>query len=68
MSITDYSWKKLVNLAHKYGFLTVEGKKHTKVKDKSGRFITTIPRHNLLKREVIKSILQSFRQAKNSLK
>jgi len=63
ISITDYSWKKLVNLAHKCGFITYEGKNHTKVKDNKGRFITIIPRHSRLKRETVKRIIKALKRA-----
>lgn len=59
----EYTWKKLVNLAKKCGFVIFEGGKHTKVKQKNGKFITTIARHNKLKKPHIKGVLYSFEKA-----
>jgi hypothetical protein len=63
ISLADYSWHKLVNLAHKCGFIIFEGKHHTKIKDRNGCFITTIPRHSRLKRETVRGILEAFKRA-----
>jgi hypothetical protein len=63
ISFTDYSNKKLKRIAIKCGFFIYEGKKHTKVKDSQGNLITIIPRGSRLKREIIRSILEAFREA-----
>jgi len=41
----DLTWRELVNLASKCGFVIFEGGKHTKVKTKTGKFITTVSKH-----------------------
>jgi len=40
-SATDYSAKDLVRAVRKLGLVPVEGKKHTRVYDAQGRYITT---------------------------
>lgn len=61
-SLTDCSDKDLTKAARKLGFVLFEGKKHTKVKTASGEFVTTIPRHRLIKRPTAKSIVKAFKQ------
>lgn len=63
ISVTDCSCKKLVSVARKCGFKIFEGKNHTKVKTVQGKFITTIPRHNRLKKELVRTIIKSFKLA-----
>lgn len=58
----EYTWKALVNLAKKCGFVVFEGGKHTKIKQKDGKFITTIARHNKLKKTHIRGVLNSFKR------
>ena len=48
-SATDYTGKDLVRAARKLGHITVEGKKHTRVYDSGGGYITTIPRSKIKK-------------------
>jgi len=62
VNITDCSWEKLVNLAEKCGFYTSEGGKHTKVEDKMGKLITTIPRKNRLNKYTVKGIINDFKK------
>jgi len=57
----DLTWRELVNLASKCGFVIFEGGKHTKVKTKTGQFITTIPRHHNLDRNLVRGVLKQFR-------
>lgn len=45
INVSDVSWKQLVNLARKCGFYVPEGKGHTRIEDKEGRVITTIPNY-----------------------
>lgn len=64
ISLNGYcSWNKLVKLAIKCGFFIFEGKGHTKVKNRKGEFITTIPRHARLKRETTQGIIKSLIRA-----
>jgi predicted RNA binding protein YcfA (HicA-like mRNA interferase family) len=48
-SYTDYAGKDLVKAARKLGYTAVEGKKHTRVYDARGEYITTIPRSKIKK-------------------
>lgn len=57
----DYSWRELINLASNCGFTIFEGGKHTKVKTKLGKFITTIPMHHKLNKNLVKGIIKQFR-------
>lgn len=63
ISLTDCSWEKLVNLADKCGFYTPEGGKHTRVEDKNGGLITTIPRKNRINKNTAKGIIEDFKKA-----
>ncbi len=64
ISINDYyCGKKLSGLAVKCGFFIFEGKNHAKVKNRKGTFITTIPRHNCIKRRTAESIIKALIQA-----
>ena len=54
----DASCDELKRIARKCGFVVKESKKHCKVETADGRFVTTIPRHNPLKRETAKGIVE----------
>lgn len=56
-------YNDLVKAAQKCGFLIMEGGKHCKVKTADSEFVTTIPRHNTLKRETVKGIIKAFASA-----
>lgn len=60
---TDKSWKDMMRIVRGLGFQTFQGKKHTKVKDKEGRFVTLIPRHNRLKKGTVISIIEALKEA-----
>ena len=58
-SINNYcSQEKLERLATKCGFLVGGGKRHIKVKDKNGNYITGIPRHAKIKRTTTEGIIK----------
>ena len=40
----NYTGKQLKRVVHKLGLVIVEGKKHTRVYDAQGRYVTTLPR------------------------
>lgn len=63
VDITDCSWKQLIILAEKCGFVLFEGGNHTKVKDENGKKITVIPRHNRLNSHTVRSVIQDFKKA-----
>jgi F0F1-type ATP synthase epsilon subunit len=63
ISITDCSCEKLIKIARQCGFFIYEGKKHVKIKTRTGQFITIIPRHNRLKKEIVKGIVKAFENA-----
>ena len=58
----DCSSDILIKTARKCGFVVVQSKKHCKIRTINGQFVTTIPRHTRLKRELIKGILDIFNQ------
>ena len=60
IKVTDCSYDILMRIATQCGFNIIEGRKHCKVKTAEGRFITTIPRHNRLKRETAKGIVEAL--------
>lgn len=60
--VAGCSYKRLVALAKRCGFIIVEGGKHSKVKRQSGEFVTIIPRHNRLKRETVRGIIKRFNE------
>ncbi len=56
----DCSHDELVRIAIRCGFSIIEGAKHSKVKTKKKRFVTTIPRKNQLKRETARGIVEAM--------
>jgi hypothetical protein len=56
----DATHDELARLARSCGFVIFSGKRHDKVKTMDDRFITLIPRHNKIKRELAKSIVEAF--------
>jgi predicted RNA binding protein YcfA (HicA-like mRNA interferase family) len=58
-SYTDYIGRDLVRAARKLGHITVEGKRHTRVYDAGGGFITTIPRSKI-KKGLLAAILKQM--------
>jgi predicted RNA binding protein YcfA (HicA-like mRNA interferase family) len=58
-SATDYSGKDLVRAARKLGHTTVEGRRHTRVYDAGGAYITTIPRSKI-KKGLLAAILKQL--------
>jgi hypothetical protein len=59
---TDCSCDNLLIVAKKCGFVNVGGKKHCKIKNVEGKFITTIPRHSHLSKDTAKGILKRFNE------
>ena len=57
------TWKELVNLARKCGFYLHDGGKHTCIKDKNGKLITTIPRSTRMNKNTAEGILKRFKRA-----
>jgi hypothetical protein len=49
-----------VKIAKKCGFEFFEGKKHTKIKTKSGEFVTEVPRHTVLDKHTAKGIVEAM--------
>ena len=62
ISLTDCSCKELIKLCEKCGFIVFQGRQHAKIKDSQGKLITTIPRHNKIKRETARAILKQLKE------
>jgi hypothetical protein len=60
VKITDCSYKYLLNIAKKCGFICFEGAKHCKIKNIDNQFVATIPRHNIITKYTAKGILRAF--------
>lgn len=60
VNTADTSHKELAAIAKKCGFEFYEGGKHTKVKTKSGEFVTEIPRHNPLNKHTARGIAEAM--------
>ncbi len=60
VTVGDCSYAILVRIAKRCGFHIIEARKHCKIKTPEGGFVTTIPRHNRLKRETAKVIIEAF--------
>ena len=59
----DASYSKLVRLARSCGFIVKVGRrKHCRVETVKGDFITTIPRHNKIKRETARGIVKRMKE------
>lgn len=63
----NYTGKHLKRVALKLGFVLVEGKKHTRVYDASGRYISTLPR-GIIKSGTFKAILKQLGITEEQLK
>jgi len=59
-NVSGCSSDSLIKLAVKSGFAVSQGSGHCKVFYQDSRLITTIPRHNRIKRFTAKSIIESF--------
>jgi hypothetical protein len=62
VKIADCSYEQLIRIAKRCGFVIKESKKHCKVKTKADEFITTIPRHQRLKRETARGIAEKLNE------
>lgn len=60
MANAVYSNKRLKKIAQKLGFFVFEGRNHSKVKDENNNFVTTIPRHNNIKKELVNGIIDAL--------
>lgn len=64
VKLADCSQEKLIKIAIGCGFKVVGGKKHCKIKTRSGgSFITVIPRKNRIKRETVRGIVEDFNRS-----
>ncbi|OHA10201.1 MAG: hypothetical protein A3A44_01230 [Candidatus Sungbacteria bacterium RIFCSPLOWO2_01_FULL_60_25] len=68
ITIADCSYQILIRIAKQCGFTLFEGRKHCKVKTRDGRFVTTIPRHNRVKRETARSIIDAMNASGASIR
>jgi len=66
-STIDYTGKALEKVARKLGYITVEGKRHTRVYDSGDRYITTLPRGKI-KKGTLAAILKQMRITEAELK
>lgn len=64
----DKSWKDLCNIAQKQGFYLYEGGNHTKVKTLKGEFVTIVPRHNRIDKNLAKNILKDMKRSGADIK
>ena len=62
IKVADCSCDTLIRTAKKCSFNVKQGRRHCKVKTIDGRFVTTIPRHSRLKRELVKDVIDKFNQ------
>jgi hypothetical protein len=58
VNIADCSADRLIRAAKKCGFVIGRGKKHYKIETPDGRFVTTVPRHSRLKKELARGIVE----------
>ena len=63
----NYTGKHLKRVALKLGYVLVEGKKHTRVYDMAGRYISTLPRGSI-KSGTLKAILKQMGLTEAELK
>ena len=66
-SYTDYTGKALEKVAVKLGYVTVDGKRHTRVYDSMDRYITTLPRGKI-KKGTLAAILKQLGISEAQLK
>jgi len=58
---SDCSAEDLLRLAKRAGFVAKAGGKHWKITTTKGQFVTTIPHHSRLNRELVKGIVDRLR-------
>ncbi len=59
---SDCSGTTLLRIAKRAGFACDGGKKHWKITTSTGVFVTTIPRHEQLKRETVKGVVERMNE------
>ena len=59
---SDCSDGILVKTAEKCGFVISSKGKHYKVQTSTGVFVTTIPRHSRLKRELVRGVVEKLNE------
>jgi hypothetical protein len=59
---SDCSAEDLLRLAKRVGFVAKAGGKHWKITTAKGQFVTTIPHHSRLNRELVKGIVDRLRE------
>jgi predicted RNA binding protein YcfA (HicA-like mRNA interferase family) len=62
----NYTGKHLRRVALKLGFTVVEGKKHMRVYDAAGRYVSTLPR-GIIKPGTLRAILKQMGLSKAQL-
>ncbi len=62
VKIADCSYADLIRTAERCGFVIRQGKGHCKVETTDGKWITTIPRHERIKRETARGIAKKFQE------
>lgn len=56
----DVGCEDLLIIAKRLGFKVKQGRKHCKIETSEGKFVTEIPRHNPVKRETARGILEAM--------
>jgi hypothetical protein len=59
---SDCSAEDLLRVAKRAGFVVKPGGKHWKIATAKGQFVTTIPYHSRLNRELVKGIVDRLRE------
>jgi hypothetical protein len=59
---SDCSAEDLIRLAKRAGFVAKSGGKHCKITTAKGQFVTTMPHHTRLKRDLVKGIVERLRE------
>jgi hypothetical protein len=62
VKVADCSDERLCRIALRAGFKVYPGSKHWKVETTEGQWVTTIPRHRRLKREIVKAIIHRLEE------
>lgn len=63
----NYTGKHLKRVALKLGYVVVEGKKHSRVYDAAGRYVSTLPR-GIIKPGTLKAILKQMKITETEFK
>lgn len=62
VNTSQVSYGELKKIAEKCGFLIFHGNKHDKIKTRENKFISLLPRHSKLDKNIAKSVVEKMNE------